>query len=165
MISESDDITRGMAWDTSINIKEVYDVFDALGVENPEKLLRMCLHELENSGLIYTLSDASTAMGYDTFGPTNEFFYQTDEFCQNWTPSKDALELIKIADEMPNRTCDNSVACKKLNWPIRRMNSALKFLESGYAIEELSNYAGMSQFFDISYTLTDEADFLLENEV
>jgi TIR domain len=111
-------------------VVSVADVAQATGL--PDEDVRLGRLELEESGLI----ERSAEIGSDAFWPTKRLFVDFDRHFLDFDNKRDATTL---AHWLVSANADNvdiaELAKHFPEWPARRMNSALNYLEAGNTIK------------------------------
>jgi hypothetical protein len=161
------DSRGGLRHDPDLECCELVDLFRNMGAEEPVKVLRMSIFELVQQNLVeqLTIGEYVEGLNHTSIGPSDSFFFKTDSLFQNWLPQEDARKAIQLAGQENQRTilCENVM--NKFNWSIRRMNSALKFMEHNGLIERFDSsqcplVVGGGNLWDYMFTLTDKSDFV-----
>lgn len=154
----------GRKHENAVSYNKIIDILSNAGAADPGTTADKCIHELKRHKLILVNPDQRTSSGIGSISVSDYFCMKLDIIFTYNDPKKDVIELIKYSK---NNSSGSTKAFKiKYNWPTRRINSALKYLEYAGFCRPLSTYLGCQYIAD-EYYINAEALYYLDdfNEV
>jgi len=118
----------------------------------PEEDARFGVLDLRDAGLIEETNETNG----DSFWPTNALFVEFDSHFLGFNTERDAISVAhRLVNEKVRKVDINELA-QRLDWPPRRINSALHFLQERRLIEPVHSIGSrpyaMAQLFVTDYT-------------
>ena len=101
----------------------------------PEEDIRLAVLDLAGNGLVENLKGMT---GSDLFWPTISLFVEFDQYFLDFNPKQDAIAIANWLVSQKLQAIDiNDLAKQFPDWPVRRLNSALNYLDDAKLIHPL----------------------------
>ena len=105
----------------------------------PEEDIRLGVLDLSGNGLV----EESKEIGSDRFWPTSSLFVEFDQYFLDFTPKNDAIAVANWLVSQNIEGIDIKTLAEKFpDWPARRLNSALSYLDDAKLIHPLKAMDG-----------------------